>query len=152
MLFGQKYKYIDRPLAGQLIPLDQVSDPGFAQKMMGEGFGVAPEEDIVRAPIAGTLVRTKMAHAFMLTGDADEEILVHIGIDTVNLKGEGFSFLVEADQHVEAGQPIVKFDRESLAQQGYDTSVIVAFSNFEDYKLDTTFLNQGNHVFRYRLK
>ena len=152
MLFGRKFKYIDRPLAGQLIPLEQVNDPGFAQKMMGEGFGVIPEENVVRAPIAGTLVRAKMAHAFMLTGDEDEELLVHIGIDTVNLKGKGFRFLAEPEQHVEAGQPIVEFDRESLVQQGYDASVIVVFSNWDDYHLDTKFLDQGSHILRYRLK
>lgn len=153
MMFGKrKARYIDRPLAGRCIPIDQVNDPGFAQKMMGEGFAILPEEDIVRAPITGTLTLMKMAHAFCIKGDDGEEILVHIGIDTVHLKGEGFHFQAQPGQHVEAGMPIIIFDRKAIAQKGYDTCVIVAFSNFDEYTLEKTLFEKDNHVLHYRIK
>jgi glucose-specific phosphotransferase system IIA component len=152
MLLGKESKYIDRPVSGECVPIENVKDPAFAQKMMGEGFAILPEENIVRSPITGTLTLTNMAHAFIVTGDNDEEVLVHVGIDTVKLKGKGFRFLAKPDQHVAVGTPVVEFDREAIAQQGYDTTVVVAFSNFDEYDLEANLLNQENHVMQYQLR
>lgn len=153
MLFRKKkMRYIDRPLMGKCIPIDKVNDPVFAQKMMGEGFAILPEEDIVCAPIAGKVTIEKMFHAFCITGDKNEEILVHVGIDTVNLKGEGFHLLVQPDQYVEAGTPVLMFDKEAIAQKGYETCIIVVFSNYNEFELDTTILEDDKHILSYHIK
>lgn len=153
MLFGKKkIRYIDRPLLGKCIPIDQVKDPVFAQKLMGEGFAVLPEEDVVCAPIAGKVTIAKTSHAFCITGEYNEEILVHIGIDTANLKGEGFQVLVQPDQYVEAGMPVLMFEKEAIAQKGYEICIIVVFSNYNEFELDTTILDKDKHILSYHVK
>ena len=114
------------PVDGAYVPIESVADPAFAQKMMGDGFAVAPSSGVVVAPVSGEVVaKYPTGHAFGLRTDNGLELIVHVGIDTVNEGGAGFSSKVEKGQRVAAGDVLVEFDRAALVEKGYDTSVIV---------------------------
>lgn len=111
-LFGSKEKHvIVSPMAGKAIPMSQVNDPTFSQEILGKGVAIIPSEGEVKAPVNGTvsmIFDTK--HAVSMTADNGAEIIIHIGLDTVELKGEHFTALAEAGQKVTAGTPLVRFD------------------------------------------
>lgn len=109
---------------GKVIPMEEVGDPVFSGKMMGDGVAVVPEGTTVVAPCAGKLTMiAATGHAFGLECDNGLEILVHIGIDTVSLDGKGFDVLVEADSRVEAGTPVITFDRKVMDEAGLDMTI-----------------------------
>ena len=114
------------PVDGAYVPIEAVADPAFAQKMMGDGFAVAPASDIVVAPVTGEVTaKYPTGHAFGLRADNGLELIVHVGIDTVGEGGASFSSRIEKGQRVAAGDMLVRFDRAALAEKGYDTTVIV---------------------------
>lgn len=116
------------PLDGTVVALDQVPDPVFAGGVMGPGVAIEPTGDTVYAPGAGTVVAAQpTGHAFGLQLDNGTEVLIHVGIDTVNLKGEGFDVKVKNGDRVETGTPLVTFDRAVIEKAGYPliTPVIV---------------------------
>ncbi len=103
------------PLAGWAMPLTEVPDPVFAEGMMGDGLAIEPLDDIVCAPCAGTVTTIHAArHAVTLQADGDVALLIHIGIDSVTMAGEGFTALVEAGDRVAAGDPLIRFDLDRL--------------------------------------
>lgn len=116
------------PLDGTVVPLDNVPDPVFAGGVMGPGVAIEPTGTTVYAPGAGVVVAAQpTGHAFGLQLDNGTEILIHVGIDTVNLKGEGFDVKVKNGDRVETGTPLVTFDRAVIEKAGYPliTPVIV---------------------------
>lgn len=113
------------PVTGQLIHIEDVNDPVFSSKIMGEGFAVIPEEETVVAPVSGVIVTVaETGHAFGMKTKEGVEILVHIGIDTVNLGGAGFSVLEELGSKVQAGTPVIQYDKEFLNEKKMDPTVI----------------------------
>lgn len=118
------------PFAGAAVPLSEVPDPVFAQGMLGPGAAVVPDENasklVVVAPVAGTIMKA-MPHAVALVTESGHGVLVHVGIDTVQLKGEGFEVLVEKNQTVTAGQELLRVDAEKVTAQGYDLISPVVF-------------------------
>ncbi len=119
---------IGSPLAGTVVPLSEVPDPVFAGGTMGGGIAIEPSGDTVYAPADATVVAAQATgHAFGLVLDGGIELLIHIGIDTVALKGEGFDVKVKAGQKVTAGTPLVTFDRAIIEKAGYPlvTPVVV---------------------------
>ena len=118
------------PMTGKSIPLSETPDPVFAQKMAGDGLAMLPEADVVVAPADGELslvFNTK--HAFAMTLENGVELLVHIGIETVTLNGEGFEQLAEAGTKVKAGDPIIKIDREFIKSKGLPLTTPVLITN-----------------------
>jgi glucose-specific phosphotransferase system IIA component len=119
------------PVEGEVIPLSQVSDTSVAYGMLGPGVGIHPAKGRVVAPFAGevsALFDTK--HAIGLTSDdGGVEVLIHVGINTVELKGKHMTALVAAGDHVEEGQPILEFDLEKIKEAGFDPTVAVVVSN-----------------------
>ncbi len=116
------------PLDGTVVPLDKVPDPVFAGGVMGPGVAIEPSGDTVYAPGAGLVVAAQpTGHAFGLQLDNGAEVLIHVGIDTVNLKGEGFDVKVKNGDRVEVGTPLVTFDRAVIEKAGYPliTPVII---------------------------
>lgn len=123
------------PLAGTMVAITDVPDPVFASKAMGNGFAVAPSADDVVAPCAGTVnMVAKTAHAFGIRTDEGLEILVHMGIDTVELEGAPFSMNVEVDERVEAGQPLSRMDLAAVEAAGKSTMTMVIFLNLAQKK------------------
>lgn len=103
------------PVAGRAVALADVPDPVFAQGLVGEGFAVAPEAGVYRAPVTGTVVLVaETGHAYAVRTDDGLEVLVHIGIDTVALKGRGFRVVRWVGERVEAGAPVVEVDLEAI--------------------------------------
>jgi len=126
------------PIKGTTVALDQVSDPVFASGMMGQGIAIKPDESTgkvnIYAPQTGKLtVVADTGHAYGLTTDSGIEILVHIGIDTVSLKGKGFTTNVELNQSVNKGDLLGSFDPKLIHQNKLDDTVMVIITNSKDY-------------------
>lgn len=114
------------PIDGVVVPLEEVPDPIFSQKMMGEGVAIQATGDVAYAPADGLITVTiETKHAFGMCLDNGMVLLVHVGLDTVDMKGEGFEILVEEHQRVTAGTPIIKINRELLKEHNLLTPVIV---------------------------
>lgn len=114
------------PVAGKAVPLSEVPDPVFAQAMVGPGVAVEPsggEQEAV-APIDGT-VSTLHPHAFVVVGTDGKGVLVHLGIDTVKQKGEGFTLHVVKGESVRAGQPLIRWNPDAVRAAGYSPVVPV---------------------------
>jgi PTS system glucose-specific IIA component len=107
------------PLDGTVIDLETVPDEVFAQKMVGDGVAIDPSGDIAVAPVAGTLVKLfPGGHAFGIATDNGIELIVHLGLDTIELEGEGFENIATEGQVVQTGTPIVRFDRATIEGKG----------------------------------
>lgn len=120
------------PISGEVISLSEVPDPVFAQKMVGDGVAINPTGDTIVAPADGELtlvLNTK--HAFGMTLENGVELLVHIGIDTVSLNGEGFEKLVEQGTKVKAGTPIIKINQNFIKEKGFSLISPVLITNPE---------------------
>lgn len=137
--FKTKQTAITTPIEGTIIPLTKVKDPVFAGEMMGKGFGIQPSGDEIVSPIEGkvtSIFPTK--HAIMLKSAKGTDVLIHIGIDTVELEGKGFSTLVEKGDKLAAGDLLAIVDFDYLAFRGKDPTVICVFPEFTG-ELDVTY-------------
>lgn len=122
------------PLKGTAIPLEEVKDPTFASGALGKGMAVIPSEGMVKAPFDGMVTMVfDTLHALALTSDDGVEVLIHIGINTVELKGQHYKALVKEGQHVAAGTPLMEFDMEAIRAKGYDLTTPVLVTNSADY-------------------
>lgn len=130
-LFFRKTKVtLLAPLTGELVSLDQVPDKAFAQKMLGDGVAVRPEEGRLAAPCDGTISYVPdTAHAIALTEGHGLEILLHVGLNTVAQNGAGFKALVKTGDKVKAGQPLIEFDREKLGSCGCNLTTPMVITN-----------------------
>lgn len=114
------------PISGTLVPLGDVPDPLFSAKTLGDGFAVAPDSDNVVSPVSGTVQMVfETGHAFGVTTPNGIEILVHLGIDTVQLNGVPFSMSIKSGDEVSAGQPVGTMDRAAVVAAGKDTTTMV---------------------------
>lgn len=120
------------PVAGQVVPLAGVPDKVFSSGAVGAGLAVIPTEGKVYSPVAGTLV-TAMPHAYGIKADNGVEILIHIGLDTVNLKGQHFTPRIAQGERVEAGQLIAEFDIDEIILAGYNPMTVVLVTNHNRY-------------------
>lgn len=111
---------------GRTIPIEEVNDAVFSAKVMGDGFAIIPEDDTIYAPCDGEVVALmdESKHAIGLKLANDMEILIHIGLDTVNMKGDGFEYRVAMGDKVSTGTPLVQFDRQKIKAHGYSDVVI----------------------------
>ena len=123
------------PVSGKVIPLEQVPDAVFSQKLAGDGVAIEPSGNVAVAPADGEVTMIfKTNHAYGITLDNDIELLIHIGIDTVNMKGSGFKRLVEQGSKVKAGTPIIEFNREAIKEEGFSCITPVLIVNPEKLK------------------
>lgn len=133
--FLKKESKFVAPVDGKVIALSQVPDPVFAEKMAGDGIAIDTTGDTIVAPCDGELTLVfQTNHAFALTLKDGVEVLVHIGIDTVSLNGEGFQRLVEPGNVVKAGTPIIKINREVITSKGISLITPVLITNVEIVK------------------
>ncbi len=131
---------------GDLIPLSEVPDPVFSQKLAGDGAAIIIKGNTVVAPADGELSLVfKTKHAFAMTLDNGLEILVHIGVDTVSLNGEGFEQLAEQGKRVKAGTPIIKIDRDFILSKELSLATPVLITNVDNAK-SITAVNSGSVV------
>lgn len=123
---------VKAPIKGNLIPLSEVSDDVFSQKMLGDGFAVKPTGQEVVAPVSGTITTLfPTKHAIGIKTDEALEVLIHLGIDTVELKGEPFKLFVEQGDSVKAGDKLAEMDIADVADHGLDNTVMVVYTNMD---------------------
>lgn len=123
------------PIAGEVKPLSEVNDPAFSEEIMGQGFAIQPSEGRVVSPVNGTVFSlSKSGHAIGLVSDSGAEMLIHIGIDTVKLKGLHFSPKVTAGTKVSVGDLLMEFDHVEIEKAGYSTITPVIITNIQQYK------------------
>lgn len=131
------------PLKGNIIKREEIPDETFASGVLGDGVGIEPENGEVVAPFDGEISTvTDTCHAVGISGPEGMEVLIHVGIDTVNMKGEGFKLLVSEGEKVKAGQKLLTFDIEKIKAAGYSTVTAVLLTNSDDYP-DFTIVKSG---------
>lgn len=134
------------PVSGRVVPLEELSDPVFAQGMLGVGVGIRPEDDVAYAPVSGTVTAdVKTKHALLFKAENGAEVLLHVGLDSVALGGAGFRPLVHKGDSVLAGEAVLSFDRSLMAQRGIDDTVVVTVSNTDAFS-DVTVSASGEVV------
>ncbi|WP_032511622.1 sucrose-specific PTS transporter subunit IIBC [Streptococcus suis] len=122
------------PLSGDVVALENVNDPVFSSGAMGKGLAVKPSEGVVYAPAdAEVTIAFETGHAYGLKTASGAELLIHIGIDTVSMNGNGFEKLVAAGDKVKAGTPIAKFDAAKIAEAGLDDTTMIIVTNTADF-------------------
>ncbi|MDT2613295.1 PTS sugar transporter subunit IIA [Enterococcus dongliensis] len=135
-LFKKKTTEITTPVNGLVVDLKEVNDPVFSEKMMGEGFAIKPVDGKICAPVKGTIKSVFPSfHALTLEAEDGLDILIHIGLDTVELDGNGFSSIIQEGQKVDVGELLIQVDLDFLAQNKKDDIVIVVFPEMQDRKL-----------------
>ncbi|MBC1921608.1 PTS sugar transporter subunit IIA [Listeria grayi] len=123
------------PATGELMPITDVSDELFAQKAIGDGYAVRPANNALYAPVSGKITSIfPTKHAILFTTVDGLEILFHMGVDTVELKGVAFDLTVSEGQTVQAGEAIGKMDRSKVLAAGKSDELIVIFTNMEIIK------------------
>ncbi|MFT4185932.1 MAG: glucose PTS transporter subunit IIA [Micrococcaceae bacterium] len=124
-------EHIYAPASGKLMPITEVDDQVFSQKMMGDGFGVEPDSDEIYAPITGEIIMlaSDTKHAMGIRAKNGMEILLHMGIDTVELKGEPFDLKVKEGQQLKAGEPVGKMDLNAVTAAGKKTTIITIITS-----------------------
>lgn len=125
---------IHSPLDGQILPLTEVDDPIFSEGMMGQGIAIKPANNTVHAPLEGTVSMIAVSeHAIGITSPDGVELLIHVGLETVELKGEGFELLVNENDEVKLGQPLLHFNQKWLESSGYDTVIPIIVTNSAEF-------------------
>ena len=133
-IFGSKQKeskeiQIFSPLSGEIVNIEDVPDVVFSEKIVGDGVAINPNGDTIVAPVNGTI---ETNHAFSIESEDGVELFVHFGIDTVELKGEGFTRIAEEGQSVKVGDPVIKFDLETLRAKAKSVLTPVVISNMDE--------------------
>lgn len=122
------------PVNGDVIELENVPDPTFSQGILGPGCGIEPLEGVIYAPFDGVITNVaETKHAIGITSHSGIELLIHVGVDTVDMKGEGFEVHVSENQKVICGDKILTFDRKSIQEKGHPDVVVVLLTNGDDF-------------------
>lgn len=143
--FLRKKKGIEviAPMTGRILPLEDVEDPVFAGKMLGDGLAIDPKEGEVLSPIDGTIATIfPTNHAIGLVSKEGVEILIHIGIDTVELEGEGFTRIAQEGASVKKGDLLVEVDLATVKEKGKSTTTPVIITNMD--KVERIEFNSGS--------
>lgn len=131
---GKKPAVLAAPVKGECIPISEVADPTFAEEILGKGMAIKPSDGKFYAPADGTISTLfPTGHAIGLTTADGVEMLIHVGLDTVNLKGQFFNTKVEAEQTVKKGDLLLEADIDEISKAGYDTVTPVLICNSDAY-------------------
>lgn len=135
--FGKKGGEIQilAPVAGEVIPVGKVNDPTFSEEILGKGLAIKPSGGQVVAPVNGTVEQMfDTGHAVSLLSEDGVELLVHVGLDTISLKGEHYTIHAKTGDTVKVGDLLMEFDREAIAAAGFDTVTPIVILNSADFK------------------
>lgn len=148
---------ITAPISGEVVALEKVKDEAFSTGILGLGVAIQPDEGIVVAPADGQIsTMFDTGHAVSLVTEDGAEILIHVGIDTVNLKGKYYNILKHTDDKVQKGEVLIEFDMEAIAQEGFDTITPVLVCNTDDFENislgETAHVNRGDDLLYLKKK
>lgn len=144
-LFGKSNDIICAPVAGKAVAISTVSDPTFGEKILGNGIAIEPADGKVVAPCDCTVdLVFETGHAISLVADFGAEILIHVGLDTVNLNGKHFTIHAHNGDKVMKGQLLIEFDVEAIKAEGYDVITPVVICNTDQYS--TFITHEGQSV------
>lgn len=125
---------LNAPVSGEIINLSEVNDPTFSERILGDGYAVRPTDGIIISPANAVIESVaKTGHAVSMTTDSGAEILIHVGVDTVELDGHGFDTAVSVGEHVKMGDILIKADIDFIQKSGYDTVTPIIVTNIESY-------------------
>ncbi|MCR5347562.1 MAG: PTS glucose transporter subunit IIA [Fretibacterium sp.] len=125
---------VGQPVLGKVIPYTEIGDPVFAAGTLGQGVGIEPEDNVIYAPFDGEVsFVADSRHAIGIAGPGGMDLLIHVGMDTVAMKGDGFEPLVREGDRVKMGQKIMTFDRGKIKAAGHPETVAVLLTNSGDY-------------------
>ncbi|MBO1513810.1 PTS sugar transporter subunit IIA [Metabacillus bambusae] len=147
-LFGKKEKVTNEsifaPLTGKLLDIEEVPDPVFSQKLMGEGMAIEPTEGVIVAPIDGQVIQVfHTKHAIGLRSQTGLELLIHIGLETVSMNGDGFDVHVKEGQKVKVGDPLITADLSLIREKAASTITPIVITN-SDILENITKVSSGN--------
>lgn len=144
-MFKKKGSVLTAPVTGTVISLENVPDQVFAQKMMGDGVAFQYDGSTIFSPCDGKVkMIAETKHAIGITDSAGADILIHIGLDTVALNGEGFTVNVSVGDKVSKGQPVISIDRELMEQKKIDLTTPMIITNASELKSTTILSISGN--------
>lgn len=133
-LFGKKLDALHAPVAGKAVPVSQVPDPTFAEELLGKGIAIEPSEGKVFAPCDATVdMMFETGHAVSLVADCGAEVLIHVGLETVSLKGKHFTVHAANGDKVKKGDLLIEFDLEAIKAAGFPTITPMVLCNSDDY-------------------
>ncbi|EUJ33032.1 PTS system glucose-specific IIA component [Listeria floridensis FSL S10-1187] len=142
MFKKEKEETIFAHATGTFVALEEVPDPVFSGKMMGEGIAIKPTDGVIVAPVDGEIIQlAETKHAFGIRTALGEEILVHIGLETVALKGEGFEVLTKMGAHVKKGEPLIKADLAYIEANAASTIIPMVVTNSPEDKFEFDWKN-----------
>lgn len=122
------------PVGGEVIPLEKFPDAVFSQGVLGPGCGILPAGDTVVSPFDGTVTQlTDTMHAIGVTSAGGVEVLIHVGVDTVDMAGSGFRSLVKQGQKLRTGDPLIQFDRNAIRAAGHADAVAIVVTNSDEF-------------------
>ncbi len=143
-LFTQKKEIIHTPLTGKVVPLEEVPDPVFSQKMMGDGVAIIPTSNQVFSPVDGEILSVfPTKHAISIRSKTGAELLIHMGIETVKLNGEGFHVLVNEGDKIKKGSSIAEFDIEKVSNTGTNVITPIILVNGDQFKIENRVSHQS---------
>ncbi|QCI23633.1 PTS glucose transporter subunit IIA [Buchnera aphidicola (Macrosiphoniella sanborni)] len=132
--FSKKIKII-APISGDILNIEDIPDPVFSKKIVGDGIAIKPIGNQILAPVNGTIGKIfESKHAFSIISEDDVELFVHFGIDTVKLKGQGFTTIAKDKQKVQIGDKIILFDLDFLKNNAKSVLTPVVISNIDNFK------------------
>lgn len=134
-IFKKSKLQIFTPVTGKIISIEEVTDPVFSEKMMGEGVAVIPTEGNIYAPVDGTIIQiAPTKHAIGILAEDGTEILIHVGLETVSLKGEGFKVAVSMGDNVSVGQLLMEVNWEYIGTHAKSTVIPIVITNSHEGK------------------
>jgi len=143
-LFSKPMDELCAPVAGNAVPVSQVPDPTFAEELLGKGIAVEPTEGKVYAPCDATVdMMFETGHAVSLIADFGAEVLIHIGLETVSLKGQHFTVHAANGDKVKKGDLLIEFDLEAIREAGFNTITPMLVCNSGDYATFKTHVNKA---------
>lgn len=132
----KKEEVITSCVSGKIVPIEKVNDNVFSQKILGEGVGIYPTEDIIVSPCDGEIVSAmeETKHALGIKTSNNMEILIHVGIDTVSMNGQDFELLVKVGDKVQKGDKLISFNRKTIKDNNLDDVVIMVVTNSDQFE------------------
>lgn len=122
------------PIEGETRPITEVNDPTFSEKILGDGIAIQPKKGEVVSPVDGTVaILFETKHAISIVSEQGTELLIHIGLDTINLRGEFFRSYVKANDKVKTGDLLLEFDIDKILEAGYDLITPIVICNSAKY-------------------